>query len=454
MTQTFPPNFIFGASTAAYQIEGAWAADGKGESMWDRFAHTPGKIEGGDTGDVACDHYHRFESDLDLVRDANLSAYRFSLNWTRILPQGTGRVNEAGLAFYDRLIDATLERGIDPWLCLYHWDYSQALSDRGGWTSRDSVDWYLELAHIAATRFGDRIGHWIMFNEPSVFLSFGYLFGVHPPGLRDRDAFGAAVHHMSLATADGARLIRAECPSAKVGTVLNLVPVEALSDDPGDLAAAALADNLLNRAYLDPIFRGAYPEPIATFAAPHIHDGDLERVRVDLDFLGVNHYSRARVGAVTAEQPATGSLAALGSLGLRFAPPPPGEALTDMGWTVDPDGLFEALALVSRDYGPIPLFVTENGGAFTDVVQPDGSIDDAPRVDLLHRYMGAVHRALEHGIDVRGYFVWSLLDNLEWHHGYKVRFGIVRVDFDTLERTPKRSFAWYSDLARTKALPD
>jgi beta-glucosidase len=436
MTIRFPEGFVFGASTAAYQIEGAVREDGRGEGIWDRFCHTPGKVENGDTGDVACDHYHRFEEDLDLAKAANMTAYRFSINWARILPDGVGRVNEAGLAFYDRLVDACHARGLDPWVCFYHWDYSQVLQDQGGWANRASVDWYLELVRVVTERLKDRVRFWALFNEPTMFTTLGYLLGQHAPGLRDPVAFGAAVHHASLATARGARLVRELSPGAQVGTVLAINRAEPETDSPEDLAATARADVLMNRAFMDPVFRGTYPAEIADLVMPHVRDGDMDELAVPLDWLGINHYTTAIVSHKYVK-----------SGGLGFVRPPPGTPLTQMGWEIKPDGLFKTIERIATDYGRMPIYITENGGAFPDVVGPDGTIDDADRIALLEGYLGAVARACEAGHDVRGYLVWSLLDNFEWAHGYRMRFGLVHVDYRTLKRTPKASWHWYKELA-------
>jgi beta-glucosidase len=446
----FPDGFLFGASTAAYQIEGAARKDGRGEGIWDRFSHTPGKVHGGDTGDIACDHYHRYAQDLDLARDAGMKAYRFSINWARVLPGGDGPANGAGLAFYDRLVDACLARGLEPWVCFYHWDYSQALQDRGGWASRDSVDWYLHLVRVVTERLKDRVTTWAMFNEPSVFVSLGYLLGMHAPGVADPAAYGAAVHHVSLATARGARLVRALAPGAKVGTVLSINVSQAASDSAEDLAATARSDALMNTSFLDPLFKGRYPNPISAMIEPHVQPSDMDELVVPLDFLGINHYTRSLIAhrppRVTADGATAGG-------GLGFVRPPAGTPVTEMGWEIWPEGMKRVIARVSEDYTKIPLYITENGGAFPDVVRPDGTIDDQDRIGLLNGYLRAVAEAIGEGHDVRGYLVWSLLDNFEWAHGYAKRFGLVHVDYTTQARTPKASYHWYAALARSGRLP-
>lgn len=449
MARSFPPGFIFGASTAAFQIEGAAHADGKGESMWDAFCRTPGKVSNGDTGDIACDHYHRFEEDLDLAAAAGMKAYRFSINWTRILPNGVGAANAQGLAFYDRLTDACLKRGIAPWPCFYHWDYSQRLHERGGWTHRESVDWYLELVQAVVPKLADRCGHWVMFNEPGIFTALGYLLGQHAPGVRDPAAYGAAVHHVNLATGEGVRLVRRLAPQATIGTVLAINGAEAATNTAEDHTAAERIDAIMNRAFLDPLFRAQYPDALTAMVAPFVRDGDMARCQVPLDFLGVNHYTRARVSAATGES-RDGATAGGGMGMLR---PPAGAPVTAMGWEIYPQGLYDVVARVTNEYGRIPIYITENGGAFPDIQDANGVIQDHDRIALLDGYLEALARACADGYDVRGYLVWSLLDNFEWAHGYDKRFGLVHVDYATLKRTPKASYHWYADLARTGKLP-
>jgi beta-glucosidase len=443
MTRAFPESFLFGASSAAYQIEGAWNLDGKGEGIWDRFCRTPGKVENGDTGDVACDHYHRWAEDLDLIRDAAMTVYRFSVNWTRILPDGIGRINEAGLAFYDRLVDGCLERGIDPWPCFYHWDYAQALQEKGGWANRDSIDWYLELVTAVTRRIGDRARHFALFNEPSMFTALGYLIGSHAPGLQDASRYGAATHHVNLATAAGARLVREIAPGAQVGTVLALNHAIPATDAPEDAAAAAWFDAVLAGSFIDPAFAGAYPAALEPFVAPHVRPGDLEACRARLDWVGLNHYTRGFIAAA----PGTPT-------GFRFVRPPSDAPRTDMGWEVYPQGMYDAIARLAGVCGGLPIYITENGGAFAGDPDAEGRIRDTGRIALLDGYLRAVALAIADGFDVRGYMVWSILDNFEWAHGYRMRFGLVHVDYQTLKRTPRESYRWYRALAASGAFPD
>lgn len=438
----FPEGFLWGASTSAYQIEGAWNADGKGPSIWDTFAHTPGKIASGHTADVACDHYHRWAEDVALVADLGLDAYRFSVSWPRVQPTGRGAMNRAGLDFYERLVDALLAEGVQPWACLYHWDLPQALQDRGGWTERDTVQRFADYAERVMDVLGDRVRRVAILNEPSVVALVGHLFGVHAPGLTDVTAYAAATHHLNLATGMAVERLRG-LGDFELGTILSLQPVHPKRDDDADRHAADLFDAAWNRAFLDPLVRGAYPDMLQLMIEPYLRDGDLDRIRRSLDWLGLNLYSRQRVEA----DPQS-------FVGMRQADPPPHAETTDMGWEVYPDALYEQLTELKEAYGNPPVYVTENGAAYPEPDEVDGELDDAARVSYLRRHLLEVQRALADGVDVRGYFVWSLMDNFEWAEGFEKRFGIVHVDFETLERTPKRSYRWYGDVVRTNAVPD
>jgi beta-glucosidase len=425
----FPPAFRWGTATAAYQIEGAWDEDGKGESIWDRFCRIPGAIEAGSSGDVACDHYHRMPEDVALMAGLGVSAYRFSISWPRVLPAGTGRVNDAGLAFYDRLVDELLEHGIEPLVTLYHWDLPQALQDRGGWASPESAGWFAEYAAVAASRLGDRVREWVTINEPHVVAFAGNLDGVHPPGVKDLRTALTVAHRLLLAHHAAAVAIREACDSASVGIALNLSPARAASDSDDDRAAAALFDGSLNRWFLDPLFGRGYPEYVVAAygdaAPPPLtgYDGAL-------DFLGVNYY--------------TGQIVRAGGGGpLGFEVLPPTGETTEMGWNVQPDGLRELLMRLSADYAPGRVYVTENGAAFAD--DPGGA--DPRRVAYLHDHFLAAAEAVEQGVPLSAYFVWSLLDNFEWAHGFTKRFGLVYVDYDTLARTPKDSGRFFAAVA-------
>ncbi len=434
----FPEGFFWGAATSAYQIEGAPDADGKGPSIWDTFTHEPGHVVNNETGDVACDHYHRWRDDVDLIGRLGLNAYRFSISWPRVLPQGTGAVNARGLDFYDRLVDALLERGIQPFPTLYHWDLPQALQDRGGWPSRETASAFVEYAATVARRLGDRVRFWTTHNEPLVVTYFGHVTGEHAPGIRDPLAALRAAHHLLLSHGEAVPVLRGESKGpVQVGIALNLQPVHPASESPEDRTVAQRMDGLMNRWYLDPLFRGSYPEDLWSqlgAARPRVQEGDLERIAVPIDFLGVNYYSRF-VARSAPDQP----------LGVEQVQP---EGERSLMWEVYPQGLPELLERVWREYRPAALLVTENGMPLADAPDAAGRVNDERRIDFLRRHLAGAHRALAAGVPLRGYFVWSLLDNFEWALGYRMRFGLVHVDFGTLERTPKASAAWYGTTAR------
>jgi beta-glucosidase len=424
----FPPGFVWGAATAAYQIEGAWNEDGKGESIWDVFCRIPGVIEDGQSAEVSSDHYHRVDEDLDLLTGLGAGAYRFSVAWARVLPDGTGRVNEPGLAFYDRLVDGLLERGIRPFVTLYHWDLPQALQERGGWLSDSVAVWFAEYARVVVERLGDRVRDWVTLNEPQVTAFAGYQYGVHPPGVRDVGSALAVAHNLLLAHQAGAAAIRAASPGARVGIALNLSPSHPATGSSADVEAARIADGAGNRWFLDPLFGRGYPQDVAErygAIAPTLDDYDGA-----LDFLGINYYMRHVVRATPGTK-------------LGFETLPPEGQLTEMGWEVYPDGLHEILLRVHRDYAPAEIFVTESGAAFPD--EPDG--DDLARVAYLRDHFAAAADAIDDGVPLRGYFVWSLLDNFEWHFGFTKRFGLVYVDYETQRRTIKSSGRFYRSVA-------
>ena len=433
LASIFPAEFVWGAATASYQIEGAATEDGRGESIWDRFSATPGKVRTGDTGLVACDFYHRYREDIALVRELGLDAFRFSIAWPRILPEGRGRVNQAGLDFYDRVVDELLANDIEPFVTLYHWDLPQALEDQGGWVSRETVDAFCEYAQVVAARLGDRVGRWITHNEPQVASWAGYGSGGHAPGRRSKSDASAAAHHLLLSHGRAVEILRAAVPNATVGITLNLYSVQADSDDESAAEVARRIDGGDNRWFLDPIFRGEYPADVLELlgdAEPPVEEGDLASISTPLDFLGVNNYSRLVIGG--------------GGKPLRNS----NAVYTDMDWEVYPDGLYEVLIRLRDEYAVPTIYVTENGAAFGDIRGHDGEVLDPERQDYLEGYIRAVGRAVQAGVPVSGYFVWSFLDNFEWAHGYSKRFGIVYVDYPTLERVPKGSFHWYGDLIR------
>jgi beta-glucosidase len=441
-TPAFPADFLWGAATAAYQVEGAANEDGRGESVWDRFCATPGKVRGGDTGAVACDFYHRYPDDIALMRELGLDAFRFSIAWPRIVPDGSGPVNPAGLDFYDRLVDALLEQGIQPLATLFHWDTPQALEDAGGWTSRATAERFVEYADVVSARLGDRVAHWITHNEPWVVAWLGHAWGIHAPGRTSRADAIAASHHLLLSHGWAVDVLRRNVPGAQVGIALNLAHVDAVSDSPEDQAAAKEIDGNGNRWFLDPIFRGEYPsDMLETYSAeaPPVRDGDLEAISVPIDFLGVNNYFRHLVSAGASGE------------GPRLVRAPDAQ-LTEMGWEVYPQGLYELLMRIADDYSPPAMYVTENGAAFGDVRVHDGRIHDPEREEYVRAHLEAVARAASDGAPVRGYFVWSLLDNFEWSHGYSKRFGLIWVDFPSGTRIPKDSFWWYRETLAAKAL--
>jgi beta-glucosidase len=437
LASRFPPDFAWGAATASYQIEGAVTADGRGPSIWDTFSHTPGKVDNGDTGDEACGHYHRWAEDLDLMQRLGLRAYRFSVAWPRVQPTGSGPVNPAGLDFYDRLVDGLLERGIEPWLTIYHWDLPQPLEDSGGWPDRQIVERFGEYAGILAGRFGDRVRHWITLNEPEIIATHGYAFGEHAPGRRDWNAALRTAHHIHLAHRAAVEAVRAAAPSAKVGITLNVAPVEPTSDDPADVAAAERRDAALNRWYLGPTFGHGYPAELVERYGALLDGVDASEVAgaaPPIDFLGVNYYARE----LSRDAPDRGPIGV--TWGETSLPK------TTMGWEVYPPGLTKILTRVARDYAPKAIAVTENGAAYDDRIGPDGSVDDPERRAYLASHIGAAADALEAGVPLTGYFAWSLLDNFEWARGYSKRFGIVHVDYATKRRKIKSSGHWYRAL--------
>jgi beta-glucosidase len=446
---SFPEGFVWGAATSSHQIEGAFNEDGRGESIWDRFARTPGRIADGSDASVACDHYHRWRDDISLMKWLGIGAYRFSIAWPRIVPTGTGRVNPAGLDFYDALVDALLAEDIEPYITLYHWDLPQALEDKGGWRSRATVDAFVEYTNIVSACLGDRVRHWITHNEPWCIAQLGHEDGEHAPGHRNPVEAVRAAHHVLLSHGRAVDVIRRNAPGAEVGIVLNLCPAYPATPDAADRDAARRFDGLFNRWYLEPLFHGRYPVDtmedrvacgcVSNVEPTFILPGDMEAIAAPLDFLGVNYYSRAVMRMDASGHPEQIDVV-------------PASELTEMGWEVYPEGLHELLRRVSRDYKPAKIYITENGAAFKDEPDAGGHVDDTRRVDFLRDHLDAAHRAIADGVPLSGYFVWSLMDNFEWAHGYRKRFGIYRVDYNTLQRIPKRSASWYRDVVRSNAL--
>lgn len=454
----FGNDFTFGTATAAYQIEGAAGDDGRGPSIWDTFSHTPGRVHGGDTGDVACDHYHRMAEDLDLLASYGVQAYRFSISWPRIVPTGSGLVNEAGYAFYNDLIDGLLERDIKPVVTLYHWDLPQPLEDAGGWPNRDTASRFAEFARTCGEAFGDRVDTWITLNEPMCSAMLGYGLGIHAPGRHDIAAALQAAHTLNLAHGMGIQALRSVVTNAPSMSVTNnLATVLPASDSDDDALAVRKMQAVLNRIWTGPQVMGGYPHDLFEFTKDvtdwsFVRDGDQHVISQPIDLLGLNWYTPQTVRHL---DPVDGAPAPFGfsDVGLVEVD---GER-TDMGWLIAPEALEQQLVDMYDEFGELPLVVTENGCAYDDpVVVEDGvrRVHDERRIDYLRRHLTAVHRAIERGVPVKGYYLWSLMDNFEWAEGYSKRFGITHVDYDTLERTPKDSALWYAEVARTKSLPD
>jgi beta-glucosidase len=459
----FPPGFIWGAATASYQIEGAVSEGGRAPSIWDTFSHTPGKVRNGDTGDVACDHFHRLEEDLDLMVELGINSYRFSIAWPRIQPSGKGPVNLEGLDFYRRLVDGLGERGITAAATLYHWDLPQALEDAGGWRVRDTSYRFAEYAELCVDGLGDSVGMWITLNEPWCSSWLGHAYGFHAPGMVDLGAALAANHHLLLGHGLAVEALRAGT-SAPVGITLNLANVRAASDHEDDVRAARLVDGVSNRLFLDPIFRGEYPEDMVHHfdgLMPTMEENDLSEISRPIDFLGINYYQPTLVGSrdrvpehraagylVDITRPVTIVDESLRSVGMHR----PGVRRTTMDWEIDPDSLRELLVGVRENYTSLPLYITENGCANDDYVAPDGLVHDEERTRYLDGHLSSLHDAIAAGVDVKGYFVWSLLDNFEWSEGYSKRFGITWVDYDTGRRVPKESFRFYQKVASSNSL--
>jgi len=447
----FPTDFAWGAATSSYQIEGAVDADGKGPSIWDTFTHAPGTIANGDTGDVACDHYHRWPEDVDLMASYGLNAYRFSVSWPRVQPDGRGAPNEKGLDFYRRLTDALRERGIRPALTLNHWDIPQAVHDVGGWQRRDTVERFAEYTHLVAGALGDRVEWWITHNEPWIISALGYRLGIHAPGVQDTEAELRTAHHLLLAHGAAVEAYRASGLRAPIGITLNLLPTYPQTESEADARAAALSDGYTNRWYLEPIFNGVYPADMLAyfdkrFSLDWVRDGDLARVAQPIDFLGVNYYSRRVVRAPRPDEIA------------EFAwvvrtETTTGIPTSDLGWEMTPPVLRDLLLHLRDSYRSPTILITENGCSLRDEVAPDGAVHDPRRIAFFDGHLRAVADAIEAGVDVRGYFAWSLLDNFEWAEGYGPRFGLTYVDYPTQRRIPKDSAAWYRDVIARNGLP-
>ncbi len=449
----FPDDFSFGAATAAYQIEGAWNEDGKGPSVWDTFVRRRGRIWQAQRGDVAVDHYHRYREDVALLAGLGANAYRFSVSWPRVLPEGRGALNERGLDFYRRLVDELLSAGITPFVTLYHWDLPQTLQERGGFAERDCIGWYADYVRIVVDALGDRVKHWITLNEPWVNAVSGFLFGDHAPGIRNPWTALRVAHNFLLANAAGYEVIKGRTSGSSVGVTLSLIPVYPMRQNDRDRAAARMANQFANDLFLDPLCHGSFPEPLwrrLGVLRPRVRPGDMEAIKGRFDFIGVNNYTRERAF----------SAPWIPFIGVWMTGRNPdghehvdqGVQFTSMGWEVFPHGMYEALMLIKERYGNPPIYVTENGAAFEDRLE-DGRVRDSKRLSYLHDYLVEVRRAMDEGADVRGYFVWSLMDNFEWAFGYSKRFGLVHVDFPSQRRTVKESGHWFRELATSRRLP-
>lgn len=447
MTRTqFPSDFVWGTATASYQIEGAWNEDGKGESIWDRFAHTPGKILDASTGDVACDHYHRWRDDIALLKSLNNKAYRFSIAWPRVYPAGRGRLNPQGVDFYSRLVDGLLEAGIEPCATLYHWDLPQALQDEGGWGNRATVDAFADYADVVSRALGDRVKNWITINEPWCVSFLSHAIGEHAPGLQDWPLAIRAAHHVLLAHGRALPVLRQNVKDARIAITLNFEWVEPGSPSPADYDAARIEDGHFNRWFVDPVYGRGYPADIvAHYAAfgllpdgmDFVQTGDLAAIAAPTDWLGVNYYTRAVVKATDGILPARDEAHM-------------DQPRTDMDWEIYPKGLYNLLCRLHFDYQIPSLMVTENGASFHDGPDAAGRVKDDRRTAYLRDHFAAAHQAMQAGVPLHGYFVWSAMDNFEWAKGYVERFGLIHVDYATQKRTPKDSALWYRDVIAAK----
>jgi beta-glucosidase len=450
----FPAGFLWGAASSAYQIEGAADADGRAPSTWDTFSHTPGKVRGGDTGDIACDFYHRYAEDLDTMASLGLGAFRFSVSWSRVQPDGRGAVNQPGLDFYRSLVEGLHERDIVPAVTLYHWDLPQTLEDAGGWANRDTAERFAEYAQIVAEAIGDPAAMWITLNEPQVVANQGYRTGVHAPGIRDDALAAATTHHLMLAHGLALQSLRATLPAARAGITLDIHPIRAA--DAAAEEAALVTDAEQNRIWIDPVLHGRYPARARDHLLPQaalIRDGDMELISAPTDFVGVNYYSPHYVRLGDCSSLRRDESAIPGRPGVILYKPDH-LPLTSMRWLIEPDGLYDTLRALAAETAPgCPLYITENGCAAEDYADPDGIVNDVERIEYLHGHLREAWRAIRDGVPLAGYFYWSLHDNFEWTWGYQKRFGLLFVDYATQQRTAKRSALFYSRVARTNELP-
>jgi len=438
----FGDDFKWGVATAAYQIEGAWNVDGKGPSIWDTFSHTKGKIKTGETGDTACDFYNKYASDIALIKAMNFKVFRFSLSWSRIMPTGEGEINPKGVDFYHKVIDECIAQDIEPWITLYHWDLPQALQDQGGWANRKILDWFNNYVEFCTKAYGDKVKNWMVLNEPAAFGALGYLSGMHAPGIRSPKKFFKATHHICMCQAEGGRIIRKNVPDANIGSTFSCSHVDPINDSPKHKKAVSHIDALLNRLYLEPVLGLGYPvDGFKWFKNiyKYVQEGDEEKLQFDFDFIGLQNYSRSVAKRMR-----------LLPIAQAWQVPPqkrgiPPEEITAMGWEVYPEGIYKMLKYFDKYEGIDKIIVTENGSAFPDVVK-DGRVHDEKRQQFFQRYLANVLKAKQEGVNVQGYFLWTLMDNFEWAEGYKTRFGVVHVDFETQERIIKDSGLWFQEL--------
>ena len=435
----FPEGFVWGVSTSSCQIEGR--GDRKADSIWDTFARINGTIGDHTTPEIACDSYHRYRDDVALLAKLGVKAYRFSVSWPRVLPDGTGRPDPRGLDYYDRVIDSLLKAKVEPWLCLFHWDLPQALQDRGGWSNRAIADWFADYALLVGRRFGDRVKTWVMFNEPQVHAVMGHGLGEHAPGLHGREPMVVAGHHQNLAQGRALAALRAQGGGLKLGTVMSLQPVRPAQNLETNREAARIWDVAWNRAYLDPLFRGSYPATYLPLVEKLIQAGDMRQIRQKIDFLGVNYYA-----------PMYQRIDPNGLLGTNWGALPNGMQTTAMTWGVDPKGLTDTLFDLRDNYGNPRVYITENGAFFTEAPGPDDRVDDQQRISYLRDHISTAHHAIASGVNLGGYFIWTLVDNWEWAHGFTATFGLARLDRATLTRSPKASFDWFARIARSNAV--
>ena len=449
MVDNFPENFLWGAATASYQIEGAANKDGKGKSIWDTFTHTPGKIKNNENGDVAVDHYHRYKEDISLMKKINLQAYRFSIAWTRILPEGKGGINQSGVDFYSSLIDELLENGVKPFITLYHWDLPQSLQDQGGWSNRDITNIFSDYAQVIAKKFGDRCEYISTFNEPSVFTIHGYIDGYMAPGLIDKEKYLASIHHVNLAHGLALQSIRSVSSSINLGCVLNMGPSIPSSDLEEDVIATKIHDMYWNRSFADPMYLGKYPNELNLQLSKYIKTNDIKNIYQKNDYIGLNHYQHSRVKADKNHL-----LGARGAYNdeLPFGTKE-GIELTLMGWEIVPEAYYNQIMELKNHYGDPEIYLTENGCAYPDEINSNGEIIDDKRIEYYQKYLSAVKKAIDQGAKVRGYFTWTFMDNFEWALGFEKRFGLVHIDFKSLKRTPKKSFYFYKKLIDFNSIP-